>query len=124
MSSLNTIARFAGLLYLIIAILGPVGMLYLPSQLVVSGDAAASRTFDLGAFLLADGMFFILDGKSGMLRLVDANTKEYKELASAQVLHGEDVWGPMALSDGKLIIRDMSEMVCLQVGSGASGKKK
>jgi outer membrane protein assembly factor BamB len=90
---------------------------------VVSGDAEASRTFDLGGFLLADGMFFALDGKSGILRLIEANTKEYKELASAQILHGEDVWGPLALSDGKLIIRDMSQMVCLQVGP-AGGRKK
>jgi outer membrane protein assembly factor BamB len=91
---------------------------------VVSGNAEASRTFDLGAFLLADGMFFVLDGRTGMLRLIEANTKEYKELASAQILHGEDVWGPMALADGKLIIRDMSQMVCLQVGKAESAKKK
>jgi outer membrane protein assembly factor BamB len=90
---------------------------------LVSGNADASRTFDLGGFLLADGMFFILDGRTGMLRLVEANTKEYKELASAQVLNGEDVWGPMALSSGKLIIRDMSQMVCLQVGPATGGKK-
>jgi outer membrane protein assembly factor BamB len=89
---------------------------------VVSGDAGASRTFDLGGFLLADGLFFVLDGKTGMLRLIEANTKEYKELASAQILNGEDVWGPMALSNGKLIIRDMSQMVCLQVGQAGRGK--
>jgi outer membrane protein assembly factor BamB len=90
---------------------------------VVSGDSGASRTFDLGAFMLADNMFFILDGKTGMLRLIEASTKEYKELASAQILKGEDVWGPMALSNGKLIIRDMTQMVCLQVGQAGSGKK-
>lgn len=90
---------------------------------VVSGNAEASRTFNLGGFLLADGMFFILDGNTGMLRLVEAGTKEYIELASAQILNGEDVWGPMALSDGKLIIRDMSQMVCLQVGRSGGGKK-
>jgi outer membrane protein assembly factor BamB len=90
---------------------------------VVAGDANASRTFDLGAFLLADGMFFALDGRSGILRLIEADTREYRELASAQILKGEDVWGPMALSDGKLIIRDMSQMVCLQVGKGGGGKK-
>jgi hypothetical protein len=28
----------------------------------------------------------------------------------------------MALSNGKLVIRDMSQMVCLQVGPSASGK--
>jgi outer membrane protein assembly factor BamB len=90
---------------------------------VVSGNTEASRTFNLGGFLLADGMFFILDGNTGMLRLVEASTKEYIELASAQILNGEDVWGPMALSDGKLVIRDMSQMVCLQVGRSGGGKK-
>jgi outer membrane protein assembly factor BamB len=89
---------------------------------VASGDPAGSRTFELGGFLLADGMFYILDGKSGMLRLIEASTKGYNELASAQILEGEDVWGPMALSDGKLIIRDMNKMVCLQVGKGGTGK--
>jgi outer membrane protein assembly factor BamB len=89
---------------------------------VVSGDPAATRTFDLGGFLLADGMFFVLDGKTGMLRLIEASTTQYKELASAQVLSGEEVWGPMALSNGKLVIRDLSQMICLQVGPSAGGK--
>jgi outer membrane protein assembly factor BamB len=89
-----------------------------------SGDAAASRTFGLGGFLLADGMFFILDGRTGMLRLIEASTTGYKDLASAKILagEGEEVWGPLALSNGRLVIRDMSEMVCLQVGPTAAGK--
>jgi outer membrane protein assembly factor BamB len=73
-------------------------------------------SFGLGSFLLADGMFFILEGKTGLLRLVEANTTEYRELASAQILSGHDVWAPMALSDGKLVIRDLGKMVCLNVG--------
>ena len=36
-----------------------------------------------------------------MLRLIDASTTAYKELASAQGLNGHDVWGPMTLSDGQ-----------------------
>ncbi len=91
---------------------------------VVSGDAAASRTFDLGAFMLADGMFFLIDGKSGMLRLIEASTTQYKELASAQILGGEEIWGPIALSNGKLVIRDMNQMVCLQVGQAGTPKAK
>jgi len=89
---------------------------------VVSGDPGATRTFDLGAFMLADGMFFILDGKTGMLRLIEASIRQYNELASAQILEGEDVWGPMALSNGKLVIRDMNQMVCLQAGQSGGGK--
>lgn len=73
-------------------------------------------TFGLGSFFLADDMFLILEGKTGMLRLLEASTTGYKELAHAQVLNGHDVWGPMALSNGKLVLRDMGKMVCIQVG--------
>ena len=83
-------------------------------EIVWTSDGKAS--FDLGSFLLADGMFFVLDGKTGMLRLLEASTTEYKELASAQVLSGHDEWGPMALSNGKLLLRDLGKMVCIQVG--------
>lgn len=73
-------------------------------------------SFGLGSFFLADGMFFILDEDSGMLRLVEADPTAYKEIASAQVLGGTEVWGPMALSGGKLVLRDMAEMLCIEVG--------
>jgi outer membrane protein assembly factor BamB len=86
---------------------------------VAQNDA---RTFELGGFLLADGMFFALDGRSGVLRLIEASTKEYRELASAQLLTGGDVWGPLALSNGRLVIRDMSQMICLRVGRGGARK--
>ena len=71
--------------------------------------------FGLGSFILADGMWFILEGKTGTLRLLEASTDGYKELANAQILGGHDVWGPPALSDGKLVIRDFGRMVCLKV---------
>lgn len=83
-------------------------------EIIWTSDGKAS--FDLGSFLLADGMFFVLDGKTGMLRLLEASTTEYKELASAPVLSGHDVWGPMALSNGKLVLRDLTKMVCIEVG--------
>jgi len=73
-------------------------------------------TFGLGSYLLADGMFFVLDGDTGMLRLLEADATGYKELGSAQVLSGNNVWGPMALVDGRLVVRDMTQMVCLEVG--------
>ncbi len=78
-----------------------------------TSDGHAS--FGLGSYILADGMFFIVEGKTGMLRLVEANTGQYKELANAQVLSGHDAWAPMALADGKLLLRDMTKMICLDV---------
>ena len=72
-------------------------------------------SFGLGSFMLADGMFFVLDGDTGKLRLIEAGTTGYNELASAQVLAGQEVWAPMALSDGKLVLRDLTKMMCLDV---------
>jgi len=92
---------------------GLFGKLDFNAKEIWNSDGKAS--FGLGSYLMADGMIFAVDGDSGMLRLIDANASQYTELASAQVLSGSDVWGPMALSDGKLILRDLSKMVCINV---------
>ena len=46
-----------------------------------------------------------------------ASLTGYEPLAEAQVLHGHDAWGPMALVDGKLILRDSLKMICLDVSA-------
>ena len=79
-------------------------------------------SFDLGSYLLADGMFFVLEGKTGMLRLLEANTTEYRELASAQVFSGHDVWAPMAISDGKMVLRDMTKMLCIEIAPQSTAR--
>ena len=57
----------------------------------------------------------MLHGGNGTLYLVEANPDGYKELGSAKVLGGEQVWAPLAISDGKLVIRDQRQFVCLDV---------
>jgi hypothetical protein len=42
MNSIKKNAKIAGLLYLIMAVTGPVGLLYVPSRIIVGGDAAAT----------------------------------------------------------------------------------
>ncbi len=102
---------------------GPFTCLSLDGKIVWESPKDESILFGLGAFLLADGMFFLLEGDTGNLRLIEASTKEYKELASAQILQGHDVWGPLALSNGKLVLRDMGQMVCIQVGGTEVSQK-
>jgi outer membrane protein assembly factor BamB len=60
-------------------------------------------------------MLFLLDD-DGTLTLVEANPKEYRQLGQAQVLQGHDAWGPLALAGTRLIARDLTQMVCLDVG--------
>ena len=73
--------------------------------------------FGLGNLILADGLIFILNGKSGELAMIEPNPQEYKELGRVKVLEakGKNVWAPLAISGGRLIIRDQNQMKCLDV---------
>jgi outer membrane protein assembly factor BamB len=71
--------------------------------------------FDRGNLILADGMLFILDGAKGSLHLTAPSAHGYKELARAKVLGGKQIWAPMALSRGRLLIRDQTQMKCLDL---------
>lgn len=68
----------------------------------------------LGPYSIADGLIFILDD-DGTLTLAEASPAGYKQLARAKVLDGPDAWAPMAFASGRLIIRDMNRMVCLNI---------
>ena len=78
------------------------------------GDA--SQQFGLGPFLIADGVILALND-SGLLRLIAATPDKYNLMSQAQVLKGHESWGPMALAGGRLIARDLTRMVCLEVGN-------
>jgi len=76
--------------------------------------SGAGQQFGLGSFLVADGLVFAMND-SGLLRLIEASPDHYNLLAQSQVLKGRESWGPMALAGGRLIARDFTRMVCLDV---------
>ncbi len=73
--------------------------------------------FDSGSFLIADGMALVMHGKNGQLHLLELADTGPKLLAKAKVLDAQNgtVWAPMALADGKLLVRDQHQMKCLEV---------
>lgn len=97
------------------------GMMCLTLDGVVKWKTRESRfswfsdTFERGPLLLADGLIFNLDGKKGILHLIQPSPEEFKELAQVKILGGKQIWSPMALSQGKLVLRSQSEMKCLDV---------
>jgi hypothetical protein len=80
-------------------------------------NTTGAPMFDLGPLMLADNLIFNLDGKKGILYLIEPSPDGYKELSQAKLLDGKEIWSPMALSDGKLLIRSQAEMKCLDVVS-------
>ncbi len=71
--------------------------------------------FDDGAMVFADGMAIMMQGKTGHLYLIDVVSSPYKVLASAKVLDPPSVWAPMALSNGRLVVRDQKQLRCIEL---------
>jgi len=87
-------------------------------------ETGADHNFDLGNLLIADGMIFIMHGKEGTLHLVEASPEKFNELARTKVFGAEStipmdakIWSPMALADGKLVVRIHDTMKCLDVSA-------
>ena len=70
--------------------------------------------FNKGGAVLADGLLLSVDGNT-KLYLIEPDPAGFKPLASAQLLEPGENWAPLALVDGKLLIRDQKQMKCLQV---------
>ncbi|MCF8357283.1 MAG: PQQ-like beta-propeller repeat protein [Prolixibacteraceae bacterium] len=86
--------------------------------------------FNKGSMILADGLILATDG-SKSLYLIEPNSAEFKLISKAELLGLETTsdensierrvggnnqnWAPIALADGRLLIRDQSRMLCLKV---------
>ena len=73
-----------------------------------------SERFGLGPFIRSGDEIFILDD-DGTLTLVKASAAGYQRLARARVLNGREAWAPMALADGRLVLRDFDELICIDM---------
>jgi len=78
-------------------------------------SSGPENRFELGPYLIADGKILALDGKTGTLTMARATPSGWEMLAKAPVLDGHEAWAPMAIADGRLIVRNLSKMICLDL---------
>ena len=71
-----------------------------------------------GSILTADNLIYIMDGAKGDLHIVAPSADGFKSLDKVKLLGGRDIWGPLALSDGYLVIRDQQQMKCVDIKPG------
>jgi outer membrane protein assembly factor BamB len=77
-------------------------------------NSTSVNTFGSGPYVIAGGLLYVLND-SGVLTMVEAGSSGYVQLAQARVLNGIDSWGPMAVASGRLIVRDLTRMICLDI---------
>ncbi|HZK97475.1 MAG TPA: hypothetical protein VFC67_24960, partial [Prolixibacteraceae bacterium] len=82
--------------------------------------------FNKGSMILADGLILATDGAK-KLYLIEPDPTAFKPIASSELLaeqktddpgaarFGTQNWAPIALADGKLLIRDQSRLMCIKV---------
>ena len=75
------------------------------------------HTFGKAAYIVVDGNVLAFDD-DGMLHAVRATPERFEMLGKTRVLDGPDAWGPMACAAGRLIVRDLTELKCLQLEGG------
>ena len=81
--------------------------------------SSGSDRFGHGPFLIADNLILVMDDR-GTLTMAEATVEAYRRLGQCEVFpDGHDAWGPMAMVNGRLILRDMTHMACLDLSEGS-----
>jgi outer membrane protein assembly factor BamB len=70
--------------------------------------------FGLGPYMIADNKLFILSD-DGTLTIARPSVQKYTQLDQARVIEGQDAWGPLAIADGYMVLRDSKTMLCLDL---------
>ncbi len=78
-------------------------------------SSGRGRKFGRGNYIIANGLLFVMSDSTGELTLVEATASGYHELARAPVVTGPDAYGPMSIAQGRLIVRNLNTLTCLDV---------
>jgi outer membrane protein assembly factor BamB len=93
---------------------GPLVCLDLQGEEVWS---SGRERFGHGPYMIADELIFAMSDH-GHLVMAEASTSEFRPLGSFHVFHeGHDAWGPMVPVSGRLILREMTRMVCIDIAA-------
>lgn len=104
------------------------GLVCMDTEGKIMWKTGRNPNFDRGSMILADGLILATDGLK-TLYLIEPDPTAFKPISKADVLAeggantegmsrvggSTQNWGPIALADGKLLVRDQAKMVCVKV---------
>lgn len=78
-------------------------------------SSGADERFGLGPYMVIGDKLFVLQDE-GELYVYQIGNKGFKLLKKQSVIeNGADAWGPLAYADGRLILRDAHQIICLKI---------
>jgi len=80
--------------------------------------------FRWGPYMKVGDKMFLLNDETGELTMARVSPDGYQRLAGpTKLLHNGDAWAPMALANGRLLIRDQGRMICLDLRANRPADK-
>jgi len=76
--------------------------------------SSSANKFGLGPYTIINNLIFVMDDE-GHLTVAEATPDAYQPLTAARVLEGHESWGPIAFVSGRIIVRDLTRMKCLDI---------
>jgi outer membrane protein assembly factor BamB len=80
----------------------------------VRWTSSSAHKFGMGPYTIINGLIYVMND-DGYLTVAKATPEAYTRVTAAQVLQGHESWGPMAFVSGRLIVRDLTRMACLDI---------
>jgi len=80
----------------------------------IQWTSSSAHKFGMGPYMIINELIYVMNDE-GFLTVAKATPEAYTPLTSAQVLQGHESWAPMAFVSGRLIVRDLTRMVCLDI---------
>jgi outer membrane protein assembly factor BamB len=84
--------------------------------------SSGNEKFGLGPYMVINSNLYLMND-SGVVTIAAAQPSGYQMLARAKLLEGPDSWAPMAVADGRLLLRDLNRMVCVDITEGGIGNE-
>ncbi len=80
----------------------------------IKWTSTSANKFGIGPYTIINNMIFVMNDE-GHLTVAKATPDAYEPITDAKVLEGHDAWGPMVFVSGRLIVRDLTHMKCLDI---------
>lgn len=95
----------------------PGGMVCMSPEGELQWEKGESPNFELGGLILVDGILINQNGKNGDVHFIEPSPEGYSELAKVSCFDSgkSQAWAPPAYGNGKLLVRDMEKLVCLNL---------
>ena len=89
------------------------GKIYAPDDFSFNTDGIELKP---GGYKIS-GTIINQNGKNGDIHLIEPSPEGYKEVGKASFFDSKksQAWAPLAFSRGKLIVRDLEKMVCVDL---------